>query len=383
METMQESKMRWYGMIVLGVLAAALLWAGRKEPDLDKTPRGKWPKVVQRETYLEEIQGFDLARRTGELVVNSLERVWYYNTEGKQVWKMGDGKEWKYVGNLGISWDGQRVLFQTNLQPRHGTNQLDLDVHLVDAQGELQWVKKNPYRYNTSKFSPSGRFVLFGDPMEKTTKVYDQNLNLLWQKEIYAWYVVFDPAEEFLFDSVSGLLFDLEGHQVWDMGGNNRVLSVSDRAEVVLGARFLGLQPAADLFLIGRTALKKVPLKGRGGCVSPDGSLLAYVNAEGKVVVYRTQELFSAGPELKPIFSLGFDQPLLMNLSRDNRSLFVFGQENQTLQQWGMMLVWLPDQKVLWKENVQDVVRDVKVSEDNRWIAYKREKMSLVKMQGY
>lgn len=369
--------------IGLLVLAAALLWAGRKEPDLDKAPRGNWPKTVQRETYTEEIQGFDLARRTGELAVNSNQHVWYYNAEGKQVWKMGEGRGWQYVGNLGISWDGQRVLFQTNLQPRQATNLLDLDVHLVDAGGNLQWVKKNPYRYNTSKFSPSGRYVLFGDPIEKATKVHDQDLNLLWQKEIYLWFVVFDPAEQFLFDSVSGLLFDFEGRQVWDMGGNTRVMSVSDRAEVVLAGRFLGLQPTSELYLVSRTALKKVPLKGGVGCVSPDGSLLAYANAERKVVVYRTQELFSAGPELKPIFSLNFDRPLLMNLSRDNRSLFIFGQVSQAQMKWALMLVWLPEQKVLWEQGVEDVVQDVKVSEDNRWIAYKREKMSLVKLRGY
>jgi hypothetical protein len=158
-------------------------------------------------------------------------------------------------------------------------------------------------------------------------------------------------------------------------------LSVSDNAEEVLSARFLGTQPQSALFLVSRTALKKVPLIGNSGAVSPDGSLIAYANGAHQILVYRTAELFSAGPELKPIFTVGFEKPMLMNISRDNRSLFVFGQENQ--MRWVLMLVWLPEQKVLWREGVQDVVRDVKVTEDNRWIVYKREKLSLVKLQGY
>ena len=381
MEPMKNLKPRWPWMIGFGILAAVLLGAGRKQPDQDQTPHDSWPQVDWRESFPEEIQGFDLARRTGEVVVHSDRHVWYYNAEGKLAWKMGEGKGWQYLGSAGISWDGQRVLFQSNLEPRRHTNLLNLDVYLVDGSGNLEWVKKNPYRYNTSKFSPSGRYILFGDPLEKTTKVYDQNLNLLWQKELYLWYVIFDPAEQFLFDSVTGLLFDLQGRQVWDLGGNNRVLSVSDRAEVVLAARFLGLQPASDLFLISRTALKKVPLQGSAGCVSPDGSLLAYANGDHQIVVYRTPELFSAGPELKPIFTVGFAKPLLMNLSRDNRSLFVFGQENQF--QTVLMLVWLPEQKVRWKEGVQDTVQEVKVTEDNRGIVYQKDKNTLVKLRGY
>jgi len=381
MEAMEKIKARSRWMIALAIVGAVLVGAGRKESDQDKAPRGNWPKVAWRETFLEEIQGFDLARRSGEVVVHSNHHVWYYNAEGKQAWKMGEGKEWKYIGGAGISWDGQRVLFQTNLEPRRSTNLLNLDVCLADAAGNLEWVKKNPYRYNTTRFSPSGRYILFGDPIEKTTKVHDQNLNLLWQKEIYLWYVVFDPVEHFVFDSLSGLLFDLEGRQVWDLGGNNRILSVSDNAEEVLSARFLGTQPQSALFLVSRTALKKVPLIGNSGAVSPDGSLLAYANGAHQILVYRTAELFSAGPDLKPIFTVGFEKPMLMNISRDNRSLFVFGQENQ--MRWVLMLVWLPEQKVLWREGVQDVVRDVKVTEDNRWIVYKREKLSLVKLQGY
>ena len=371
-------KYRWLAGLLL--VAAALAWA-RKQENPDRAPRGNWPKVVWRESVTEEIQSFYLARRAGQVMFHSQERVWYDGAEGKQVWKMGEGRGWKYIGGGGISWDGQRVLFQTNLEPRRHTNLLDLDVYLVDGAGNLVWVKKNPYRYNTSRLSPSGRFILFGDPFEKTTKVYDQNLNLLWEKEIYLWHVMFDPEEHYLFDSVSGLLFDPQGQQVWDMGRNMRVLALSDDAEVLLAGRFLGGPQAQELFLISRTALKKVPMPGLSGSVSPDGSMFAYATPEHQVRVYRTAELFTAGPELKPLFTLGFAQPLLMNLSRDNRSLFIFGQENQL--QWSLILVWIPERKVLWREGVEDVVRDVQVAEDNRFVVFKKDKTTLVKLQSY
>lgn len=369
---------RYQGLILVLLLAAG--GAGSEE-NPDRAPRGNWPQVVWRESIPAEIQAFCLARRTGEVLFHSLEQVWYLSAEGRQVWKMGEGRGWKYIGGAGLSWDGQRALFQTNLEPRRHTNLLELEVHLVDGAGQVLWVKKNPYRYNTSVLSPSGRLLLFGDPFEKSVKVYDQNLSLLWEKDIYLWHVRFDPEERYLFDSVSGLLFDLTGRQVWDMGRNMRVLSVSRDAEVLLTARFLGGPNAPELFLMSRTALKKMPLPGRDGAVSPDGSLFAYAAPESQVRVYRTAEFLAAGTEVKPLLSLDFGQPVLMNLSRDNRSLFIFGRENQF--QWSLMLVWIPTGKVLWREGVEEVVREVQVTEDNRFVVFKKDRSTLVKLQAY
>src|SRR4030042_1133521 len=94
-------KYRWLAGLLL--VAAALAWARKKE-NPDRAPRGNWPKVVWRESVTEEIQNFYLARRTGQVMFHSQEHVWYEGAEGKQVWKMGEGRGWKYIGGGGISW---------------------------------------------------------------------------------------------------------------------------------------------------------------------------------------------------------------------------------------------------------------------------------------
>ncbi|GEM_PF-1174849 len=340
-------------------------------------PRGAW-----RESFPGKIEGLHLARRSGDVLVHTHKRVWYYDADGKLLWKQGGGRGWSYITGAGVSDDGQRILFQVNLEPKVATTLLDLDIYYLDREGHLLWVKDNPYRYNSSQLSPSGRYIMFGDPLEKLLKVHDQNLNPLWQKDLYLWYISFDPKEHFLFDAVEGLLFNLEGRQVWDVGGLSRILSVSDDAEVILTQRFLGRKSTDEMYLVARTALKKVVFPGLGGCVSPDGSLLALVSPDGLLKVYRTQEVLTANiEELPPLFKCSFLRPHLLKFSRDNESLLIFGKENQF--QARLMLVGLSENKVLWKESLDESIKTVFPTEDNRLILIKRDPTTIDMLLAY
>jgi hypothetical protein len=351
-------------------------------PEKKKLSLRGFPRAAWRESFPGKIEGLHLARKSGDVLVHTHKRVWYYDSSGKILWKQGEDRGWKYIAGSGVSDDGQRILFQVNLEPKVATNLLELDVYYLDQEGHLLWVKDNPYRYNSSQLSPSGHYILFGDPLEKLLKVHDQNLNPLWQKDLYLWYISFDPKEHFLFDAVEGLLFNLEGRQVWDVGGFSRILSVSDDAEVILTQRFLGRESTQDMYLVARTALKKVVFSGLGGCVSPDGSLLALVGPDGNLKVYRTQEVLTADiKELPPLFQCPFLRPSLLNFSRDNTTLLVFGKENQF--QTRLMLVGLSENKVLWKEGLEDTIKPPLVTEDNRLILIKRDPTTIDMLIAY
>jgi hypothetical protein len=244
------------------------------------------------------------------------------------------------------------------------------------------WTKDNPYRYNMTQLSPTGSYIVFGDPMEKQIKIYDANLNLLWTKELYLWYISFDPKEHFLFDAVEGLLFNLEGRQVWDVGGLSRILSVSDEAEVMLTQKFLGRKGTDEMYLIDRTAIKKVVLQGRGGCVSPDGSMVAIVTPDKKLKIYRTKELLTTSvEELPPIFQCDYFEPKFMNFSRDNMTLLAFGK--QSIYQRELILIGLNQNKILWKESLPDTVKEVLTTQNNRYILTKQDPTTIQMYLGY
>lgn len=331
-----------------------------------------YPRAMWRESFPQEIKGSCLARKSGDVLIHTYEKVWLFDSSGKLVWKQGDGRGWKYIAGAGISEDGRKAIFQVNLEPKIATNLLELNVYCIDREGTLLWAKNNPYRYNLSQLSPGGNYIIFGDPIEKLIKVHDQGLNLLWQKELYLWYIDFDPKENFLFDAVEGLLFDMKGRQLWDMGGQGRILSVSEDAEVILTQKFLGRESTRDMQLISRTALKKVMLEGFGGCVSSDGSLAAIVNSKGWIQVFRTKEILEGGLEgLPPIFQYEFLSAELMNFSDDNKSLLVFGKETQYKTR--LLLAGLSENKVLWMESFEDSVKPPQVTRDNRLILFMRD----------
>ncbi len=355
-----------------------------KETDLTRkklTLKG-FPRAIWRESFIDEVRYFHLAFKSGDVLVYTNNYVWLYDSSGKLLWKQGEGRDWKYITGGGISDDGRKIIFQVNLEKKVATNLLDMDMYYLDREGKLIWVKDNPYRYNQSQLSRTGKYILFGDPIEKNVKVYDQNLNHLWERELYLWYISFDPMENFLFDAHGGLLFNMEGRQVWDVGGLARILSVSDNAEVIISQRFLGRKTTSEMYIVGRVALKKVVLNGAGGCVSPDGSLVAVVTDDTKLKVYRTQELFTSSPEqLPPIFQCDFLKADVLNISRDNMTVLVFGKEN--MYQRTLMLVGLNQNKVLWKESFPDHIKKVYLTENNKYILVKQDPTTIEMFQAY
>ena len=128
--------------------------------------------------------------------------------------------------------------------------------------------------------------------------------------------------------------------------------------------------------------LKTIELSGTGGCVSPDGTLAAYVNSDGKLVVYRTLELMEAGADsLPPLFKTGFKKPWNMQISRDNRSLFLMGEESELSSV--MMLVNLETMKTAWKKPVASDLRIALPTEDNQEVVIKSAWNTLMKFKCY
>jgi hypothetical protein len=145
---------------------------------------------------------------------------------------------------------------------------------------------------------------------------------------------------------------------------------------------FRTAEAAQRIFLIGRTALKKIELQGTGGCVSPDGLLTAYVGEDKKLKVYRTLELLQGGGQgLPPLFTDDFIRPYVIQISRDNRSLFVMGLKSGLRSV--ITLVDLEKMKTAWERPVEGSVRVALPTEDNRWVLLKADERTLMKWQCY
>ena len=341
-----------------------------------------YPQVVWTKVFSEEVKGVALAKKTGAVVANTLTRVYYFQDNVRPLWSAGEGQNWKHVEGLGISGDGNRVLFQTDLMPKVHTEGMNFTVHLLDGAGKELWAKPNPYRWEKTLLSPSGKYILFGEQFHPSLKLHDDNLNLLWHKNIQIWYVAFDPLEHFIFDGEGGQLYTLQGEPTWDFGAYTKVLSVSDDAEYVMTQFYRSVQAFQRIFLIGRLDLKKIELSGTGGCVSPDGALTAYVNSDKQLVIYKTAELLEAGgPKIKPLFKTDFVQPWVIQLGRGNQSLFVLGKKSELASV--IMLIDLAKMKKVWERPVDDSLRLALPTEDNQMVVIQQDPKVLLKLKSF
>jgi len=371
-------------VVIAGALAmifiASPLPAQKPDPLFPPDRSEDYPRQVWSRVFPANLTGAAVARKTGAVAASTADKVYYFTDSATPVWTAGE--DWKSVDSLGINGSGDRVLFQTDVKPRKSTEAMNYTLRLYDGEGAEMWAKPNPGRYQRAMLSPSGKHILIGEHWHPGVSLYDDNLNLLWKKSIQFWSLAFDPLERFLFDGEGGQLYSIEGERVWDFGAGARILSVSDNAEFVLTRYYKTARGGQRIFLTSRTALKRVELEGTGGAVSPDGSLTAYVNLDKKLVIYRTRELLESGPgDLPPLFETGFIRPWVIQLARDNRSLFVMGEESA--RRSVMMLVDLARMKTAWKKSVAADLRVALPDENNRRVVLQTSDKTLVKFECY
>jgi hypothetical protein len=363
-------------LVVLALAGGAVAGEDQERLSLTGFPRETWSR-----TFSAEVKEAAIAVHTGEVVACTESMVYYFRDRAQPAWTAGEGQDWKHVADLGIGWDGRRVLFQTDRKPRLSTEGMTLTVHFFDGEGKESWQKPNPYRYESCLLSPSGRYLAFGEEMAPGLKLYDENLNPLWQKPIKFWHLRFDPTEKYLFDGEGGILYTLEGAQVWDAGPYARVLSVSDEANYLMTQYFRTVSSGQSIFLLGRREFKKIELRGAGGCVSPDGLLSAYVTIAGRLEVYKTAELLAAGAQAKPLFTAAFKKPWMMQIGRDNRTLLTLGAESDNRSV--LMLADLVAMKIGWKKTVDPAVRLARPTENNDQVAVRTDPRTLLKYRCY
>jgi hypothetical protein len=366
------------GLLVLGSSPASGLPAG-KDGEEEKPPTISgpghqlvYPILAWSKIFPGKLQGVAVAKTSGAVAAITESKLYYFKDDPTAAWTAGDNQnqDWKHLQDLYLNADGSRVFFQSDLKPRVHTETMELTLHLFDGAGRELWAKPNLYRYQSAMMSPTGKYIIIGELFHGGIKVHDDNLNLLWEKNVQFWYIAYDPLERYLFDGEGGILYTVKGEQVWDFGGFTRILSVSDNAEYVMTQYYRTVQSSSRMFLMGRLALKKVELAGTGGCVSPDGSLAAYVNADQKLVVYRTLELLEAGPaNLPPLYHTGFIKPKTIQISRDNRSLLAVGQESVVNS--AILLVNLDKMKTAFKKPIDADIQAALATEDNRLLVIK------------
>ena len=339
-------------------------------------PRENW-----RKSFPAEVTGVAVAALTGEVVASTEEQVFLFRGSGDPAWTVGSGQGWKHVEGLGINRDASRIVFQTDLKPRQSTEDMNLAIHLLDGQGKELWQKPNPGRFESIMMSPTGKYLLTGEVFRPGLKFFDADLNRRWEKPLQFWCLRFDPTEKYLLDGEGGKLFTVEGAQVWDFGPWTRVLSVSDGAGYVMTQYFRTVRAAQSIFLSGRRELKKIELKGTGGCLSPDGSLAAYVSVSGKLQVFATSELLDAGESARPLFSMAFKKPWMMQIGRDNRTLLALGAESD--ERSALLLLDLAGRRVTWEKEVDPSLRTAFAPEDNREVTLQTDPRTLVNYRAW
>lgn len=353
-----------------------------KEPKISRPGAGlAFPKLIWSRAFPDDLVGVAVAKQTGDVAALTKNKLYYFKGDSPDpAWTAGDG--WKHAQDLGLSWDGRMVLAQSDTSPKKTTEGLNLTMNLYDGSGRVIWQKPNPYRYQNAMLSPSGKYILMGEVMHHGVKCFDDNLNQLWVRDIQFWSITFDPLEHYVFDAEVGLLYTAGGEQVWNMGAYARILSVSDDADLVMTQYFRTKESGQRLFLIGRTQARKIELAGAGGCVSPDGLFCAFVNAERKLVVFRSRELMEAGGQgIPPLFETSFTKPWAMQISRDNLSLFAMGEVSQLKSV--MTLVDLDKMKTAWEKPVEDSLRVALPTEDNRYVLVKPNERAVIKYRCY
>jgi hypothetical protein len=383
MMNIKSGKARSLGAALVILISIAVApgpaWAQPKLKEIFSDAAG-YPKQVWTRLSPAKIVGVDMASKTGEVVYNTDQEVFYLKDKAEPVWTAGKGQGWKLVQDLAISWDGSRVFFQTDLKEKVSTETKTLTLHLLDADGKEIWAKENPLRYQNFKQSPSGKYLLQGEATQVGVTCYDDNLKQLWQKDIWFWALSFDPLEHYLFDGEGGNLYKVTGEQTWDFGPRTRILSVSDNSNYLLTSQYRMVKTTQRMFLTGREALKKIELASDSGCVSRDGALTSYINANGVLGVYNTQDLL-ANPAAAPLFKTPFKKAFVMQIARDNRSLLVMGQETELSS--AMTLIDLNAKKIAWKKRVDDALRIALPTDDNKFIVIKSGDNSIVKYQAY
>lgn len=337
----------------------------------DDQEKGKAGLVFQ-QSFKDEIKGFYLAKTSGELMVHGTEWVEYYDSAGKLLWKKTG---FKYVCGGGVSRDGNTILFQTSAESKTQQTLADLTVHLVDRTGKELITKPNPHRYFTSILSPQGHYIVFGDQMAKNIYVYDQELNPLWERDTWLWYIGFDIEDQFVFDSTLGLILNNQGRRVWELPSGTRILSISKDADILLSQRFLTSKARNEIYLTSRKTAQQSVLEGYSAGVSFDGSLTAYQDMDRKIRVYRTSELLgkiSGGlQDLSPLWKGDMFLVKLLQFSMDNSKLVVYGENSQ--RKGKIMEIDLAGSKTIWsKDWLGEAPLNIAVSEDGQNLAVQR-----------
>jgi len=339
-----------------------------EQPAPAKPAEKQAPGLAYARLFAGEVKGLYLAGTTGEVLVYGDEWVEYLDGAGKQLWKKTG---YQHVCGGGVSRDGQTVLFQTSPAPKVQQSMLELTVHVADRAGNEIVNQPNPQRYFTSILSPKGNYIVFGDPLAQTVYVYDRQLNLLWTRNIYLWYVGFDPEEQLIYDSASGIVLSNRGRRVWQLPSGAKFLSVSSGAEVLLSQAFGTVASRTRIYLTSRTTAREVILQGHCAGVSFDGSLTGFEDLDRKVHVYRTMELFdkmSGSQEVKPIWTGDFYFARQIRFSADNSRLYIYGD---TMQQSGRVeVIDLSKGRQLWEKDWVNPPSNIAVSEDLRFLVF-------------
>jgi len=356
---------------IFAVLSLAILTGSGSFPaiaDQPKDKEGPGKGLVFMESYPEEIKGVYLAGKTGEVLVQGEHFVKFYDVNGKLLWKKDD---LKFTTGAGVSQDGGVIIYQTSPVPKTGQiTMLDLTIHILDHRGQEVLSKLNPYRYFTSILSPTGAYIVFGEVLAKKIYVYDRSMNPLWEREAYIWYIGFDPEEQFIYDSTSGMILNLQGRRVWELSTGMKFLGISSQAEVVLSQPFLTIgQNRNKIYLTNRVSLEQVILEGYCAGVSYDGGLVAYQGLDRKVQVWRTRELFEKSQGRGTGSALWTGEIYLARLlqfSRDAQTLLIYGETSQ--KSGKALLMDLNRYKNLWNKEWFNPPAKYLASEENRFL---------------
>ena len=156
------------------------------------------PKLLWEKTFTDRVRGIYIAQNTGNVLVHTLKKFWYFTPLGEILWEKVDRENWGWIGGVGISNDGENIIFQAALATEKSAQVKSFYTYYLNKKGKVLWSSKTIK--GITSFSPDGKFIITGSALDKEIEVYNNRGMLLWKvRTAGIWNIKFDPTGKIFF----------------------------------------------------------------------------------------------------------------------------------------------------------------------------------------
>ena len=314
------------------------------------------PKLLWEKTYTDKIRGIYISNDAGNVIVHTSKKILYLSPSGERLWEKGEGKNWGWIGGVGISDDGEYIVFQAALATEEAEQIKDFYTYYLDKTGKVIWSSKT--LKGITSFSPDGKYIITGSALDEEMEVYNNRGILLWKtKTAGIWSIKFDPTGKFFFANEAGIgvLYSTAGDKIatFNAGMNPQIC---DNAQYIL-VQSIELDKRSSIYLYQRNGKLLKTLNGKGGCISQDGSLYIIVDKNRLRLIQREKD--------SVLWEIGVPDINTCSISRNNR--FIFAVSRKGADEYSVIYIFdIKDKKKIKPLKINGLEK-VRVTSDGKY----------------